>query len=81
MEANEEKILREEYIPPELRQKIIDGLRLKEENYWWSKINVIMEYQKIIHLLENTPNQLSKLRIKNWDEVNDESRGTYNINS
>ena len=81
METNEEKILREEYIPPELRQKIIDGLRLKEENYWWSKINVIMEYQKIIHLLENTPNQLSKLRIKNWDEVNDESRGTYNINS
>ena len=81
METNEEKILRKEYIPPELRKKIIDGLRLKEENYWWSKINVIMEYQKIIHLLENTPNQLSKLRIKNWDEVNDESRGTYNINS
>ena len=73
MEKNEEKILREEYIPPELRQKIIDGLRLKEENYWWSKINIIMEYQKIISLLENTPNQLSKFRIKNWDEVNDES--------
>ena len=81
MEANEEKILKEEYIPPELRQKIIDGLRLKEENYWWSKINVIMEYQKIINLLENTRNQLSKFRMKNWDEVNDESRGTYNINS
>ena len=81
MEANEEKILREEYIPPELRQKIIDGLRLKEENYWWSKINIIMEYQEIISLLENTPNQLSKFRIKNWDEVNDESRRTYNINS
>ena len=81
MEKNEEKILREEYIPPELRQKIIDGLRLKEENYWWSKINVIMEYQKIINLLENTRNQLSKFRMKNWDEVNDESRRTYNINS
>ena len=81
METNEEKILREEYIPPELRQKIIDGLRLKEENYWWSKINVIMEYQKIINLLENTRNQLSKFRMKNRDEVNDESRGTYNINS
>ena len=81
MEVNEEKILREEYMPPELRQKIIDGLRLKEENYWWSKINIIMEYQKIISLLENTPNQLSKFRIKNWDEVNDESRRTYNINS
>ena len=81
METNEEKILREEYIPPELRQKIIDGLRLKEENYWWSKINVIMEYQKIINLLENTRNQLSKFRMKNWDKVNDESHGTYNINS
>ena len=40
-----------------------------------------MEYQKIISLLENTPNQLSKFRIKNWDEVNNESRRTYNINS
>ena len=27
---------------PELRQKIIDDLRLKEEDYWWSKINVII---------------------------------------
>ena len=26
------------YISPELRQKIIDGLRLKEENCWWVKI-------------------------------------------
>ena len=36
-----------------------------------------MEYQKAINLLDNTPNQLSKLKIKNWVEVNDESRGTY----
>ena len=28
-----------------------------------------MEYQKIINLLENTTNQLSKFRTKNWDEV------------
>ena len=40
-----------------------------------------MEYQKIIHLLENTPNQLSKFRTKNRIEVNDESCGTYNVNS
>ena len=32
-ETNEEEMLRERYIPPELRQKIIDDLRLKEENY------------------------------------------------
>ena len=31
-ETNEEEILRERYISPELRQKIIDDLRLKEEN-------------------------------------------------
>ena len=40
-----------------------------------------MEYQKIIDLLGNTPNQASKFRTKSWVEVNDESRGTYNVNS
>ena len=29
-----------------------------------------MEYQKIINLLENTPNQPSKFRTKNWVEIN-----------
>ena len=28
-----------------------------------------MEYQKIINLLENTPNQPSKYRTKNWAET------------
>ena len=37
-----------------------------------------MEYQKIINLLDNTLNQLSKFKAKNWFEINDESRGTYN---
>ena len=40
-----------------------------------------MEYQKIINLLDNTPNQLSKFRIKNWIGINDQSRGVYNVNS
>ena len=35
-----------------------------------------MEYQNIIILLENTPDQRSNFRIKNWVEVYDESRGT-----
>ena len=39
-----------------------------------------MEHQKVINLLEDTPNQPSKFRTKNWVEVNDESHGTYNIN-
>ena len=32
-------------------------------------------------MLENTPNQPGKFRTKNLVEVNDESRGTYNVNS
>ena len=38
-----------------------------------------MEYQRIINLLDNTPNQPSKFRTKNWVEINDESHGVYNI--
>ena len=40
-----------------------------------------MEYQKIINLLDNTPNQLSKFRAKNWTEINDQWRGVYIDNS
>ena len=40
-----------------------------------------MEYQKIIKLLDNTPNQPTKLRKKNWIEMNDDAGRTYNTNS
>ena len=40
-----------------------------------------MEYQKIANLIDDASNQLSKFRTKNWVEINDESRGTYNVNS
>ena len=41
-----------------------------------------MEYHKISNLLDdNKSNQPSKFRTKNWVEINDESRGTYNVNS
>ena len=40
-----------------------------------------MRYQKVINLLENTPNQPYKLRTKNWVEINDDTRGTYNKNN
>ena len=40
-----------------------------------------MEYQKIINLLDNTPNQPTKFRTKNWVETNDDSGGTYDSNS
>ena len=60
-------------ISPEERPKIFDDLRLNN--------NVIMEYQQIINVLDNTPNQLSKFRTENWVEINDDSGGTYNTNS
>ena len=40
-----------------------------------------MENQNIINLLDNKPNQPSKFRTKNWVEINDDSRRTYNTNS
>ena len=36
-----------------------------------------MEYQKILNLLDNTQNEPSKFRTRNWAEINDESRETY----
>ena len=40
-----------------------------------------MDYQKITNLIDNTSNQPSKFRTKHWVEINDESRGAYNVNS
>ena len=40
-----------------------------------------MEHQKIANLLHGASNQPSKFRTKNCVEINDESRGTYNVNS
>ena len=37
-----------------------------------------MEYGKIINLLENILNRPSKFKTKNWVEINDDPRGTYN---
>ena len=40
-----------------------------------------MEYKKIANFLENTSNQPTKFRTKNWGEINIESRETYYTNS
>ena len=40
-----------------------------------------MEYQKIANLIDDTSNQPSKFRKENWIKINDELRGTYNVNS
>ena len=42
---------------------------------------MIMEYQKLINLLDNAPNQPSKFRTKNWVGINDDASGTYSTNS
>ena len=41
-----------------------------------------MEYREIANLLDDASSiQPSKFKTKNWAEVNDESRGTYNVNN
>ena len=40
-----------------------------------------MEYQKITNLIDDTLNQPSKFRTRNWVEINAESRGVYDVNS
>ena len=52
--------------------------------HWKSKINynsTMMEYQKIKNLLDNTPNQPTKIRTKIMFQINDDSGGMYNTNS
>ena len=39
---------------------------------------MIMDYQKIINLFDNTPNQPSKFKTKNLVEINHGSYGVYN---
>ena len=39
-----------------------------------------MEYQKIINLLDNTPNQPSKFKAKHWVEINDDKNNRDNQN-
>ena len=36
---------------------------------------------KIANLIDDALNQSSKFRAKNWVKINDESRGTFNVNS
>ena len=40
-----------------------------------------MEYQKTENLIDDASSQPSKFKIKNWVKINEESRGTYNVNS
>ena len=62
----EEEIVRERYISPDQRQKIIDDLILI---YY----NIIMENKR----KNDSKNELSKFRTRNWVELNYESRALY----
>ena len=68
----DKEVPKERYISPEIRKRIIDDLidKIIDDG-------LIMEYQKIIIILDNTPSQPSKFRTKNWVEVNDDSSGMH----
>ena len=40
-----------------------------------------MEYQEIINLLDNAPNEPTKFRTKNWVQINGDALEGYNTNS
>ena len=40
-----------------------------------------MKYQKIINILDDTVNQPSKFRTRNWVEINDKSKERYDNNN
>ena len=67
------EIARRRYTSPEKRQKVIDDLILI--------YSILMEYQKIISLIYYTANQPSNLNTTEWVKINDDSSGTYNVNS
>ena len=69
----------EDYATTQLGQKkffSIHALSKFKINY----NSMIVEYQKI-NLLDNTPNQSTRFRTKNWVEIIYEARGTYNTNT
>ena len=53
--------------------------RTIQKNYGWSENSMIMEYQNIINLLDNTSNQPSKIRTKIGVKINDDEPNIYNI--
>ena len=67
-ETNEEEILRERYVSPDLRHKIIQHPRLKTEKYWETNINRIIynnETSKIIYMIQ----QINRLNLQQEIEL------------
>ena len=55
------------------------SMAFDREIAWEKSEKTPMEYQKK-NLLDNTPDQQSKFRTKNWVETKNDSRGMYNTN-
>ena len=58
--------------------------RRKAKNIDNLTFNIIVKswnIKKTIKLLDNTPNQPTKFRTKNWAEINDGALQTYNANN
>ena len=68
------EIPEERCISPEEKQKNIDNLTFNIIVKSWN-------IKQIIKLLDNTPNQPTKFRTKNWAEINDDALQTYNTNN
>ena len=48
---------------------------------WHLYNSILLEYQKTVSVLDNTPNQPSKFKTKSWIEKNDGSYGVHNTGS
>ena len=80
MQQNNSETVRNEYNQEVPKERCIKkGRALMMIWDWYNSIK--MEYQKIINLLDNTPNQSTKFRISNWDEINDDFHLMHNTNS
>ena len=67
LQQNNSKIIINEHGKEIPKKRDIYISRKKTVNHWISKIKMMMEYQKIINLLDNTP---SKFRTQIWIERN-----------
>ena len=73
IQRHDKEIPKESYISPEKDRRLLMTCD------WYNSI--IMKYQKIISLLENTPSHRSKFKTKKWVEIKYGSRDVYNTNS
>ena len=73
LKATQKYLEKDKYLQKKGRKLLI--------SYYYYNNNIILEYQKIINLLHNTPNQPSKFRTKILVEIDDDSPGMYNTNS